>query len=535
MILVIDNYDSFTYNLVQLLREQQLDVIVRRNDEITLDEIASMTPSHIVISPGPGTPDRAGICIDLIRRFADTIPILGVCLGHQAIAEAFGAPIVPARRIVHGKIEPITHDGKGVFCGIPDPVRVVRYHSLSAEEASLPDELEVVARAADGEVMAIRHRSMPLAGVQFHPESIGTEHGRRMLRNFVSGATEPVPVKELLGRLSGQQHLTELEAYGLMDHLMQGDMTTAQIGAMLMSLRMKGETLDEIVGFARAIRARSAQLSDPGDTIDTCGTGGDKSGTFNISTVTAFVAAGAGARVAKHGNRSVTSKCGSADVLELLGVPMDLSPDEAQACLDHAGLAFLFAPAFHRAMKYAVQPRRELGLRTVFNMIGPLCNPARSQSQVMGVYDLALTEFMAKAMHRLDVRHGMVVHGSDGLDEITLTGTTRVTAVRDGWFTTYDLDPREFGFSLCEPDALAGGDVALNRDILLDILGGSKGPKRDVVLINAAAVLVAAGIAQDLRDGILRATESIDSGSAQRVLDDVIAFAQRRRAGGATA
>lgn len=524
MLLMIDNYDSFTYNLVQMLREQDVEVRVLRNDETTVDEIAELAPEAIVISPGPGTPDRAGVSIPVIERFTGEIPILGVCLGHQAIAAAHGAPIVGAQRIVHGKVEPVAHDGHGVFCGIPTPVSVTRYHSLAVREDDVPEGFVVTARSDDGEVMGIRHSVHAVEGIQFHPESIGSEHGARMLRNFVIGAREPVPLTSLLSRLSAREPLGELDANRLMSHLMEGHMTPAQIGAFLMSIRMKGETLNEIVGFARAIRARARRMPNPGETVDTCGTGGDASGTFNISTTAALVAAGAGARIAKHGNRSVTSKCGSADVLDALGVPLDLPPDRVVPCIDAAGIAFLFAPAFHQAMRHAAVPRRELGLRTVFNMLGPLCNPAGSRHQLMGVFDADLTETMAKALHRLGSKHALVVHGSDGLDEITLTGTTRVTEVRGGWFTTYDLDPREYGFKLCRIEDLAGGDPDDNRRILEEILAGASGPKRDVTLLNAAAVLVAADLATDLRDGLLRASEAIDSGAARRVLDTLASF-----------
>jgi len=529
MLLVIDNYDSFTYNLVQMIRELGVEVEVRRNDEITLDAISEMAPDQIVLSPGPGTPERAGICIDVVRRFAGSVPILGVCLGHQAIAAAYGTPVVRARRVVHGKAEPIRHDGRGVFCGIPSPVRAVRYHSLAADAAGLPAELEVTASSDDGEIMGLRHREHRVAGIQFHPESIGSEHGVRMVRNFLRGALDPVPVRDLLGRLSDRLPLNELDANRLMSHLMEGDMTASQIGAFLMSMRMKGETLDEIVGFARAIRARARQLPSPGETVDTCGTGGDASGTFNISTTAALVAAAAGARIAKHGNRSVTSKCGSADVLGALGVPLDLSPEDAARCLEETGITFLFAPAFHQAMRHAALPRREIGLRTVFNVLGPLCNPAGSRHQLLGVFAPELTETLAKALHRLGSRHALVVHGSDGLDEITLTGSTRVTEVRDGWFTTYDLDPREYGFKLCRLEDLAGGTPEENREILVLVLEGEKGPRRDVTALNAAAVLVAADRARDLREGLLLASEAIDSGAARAILDRLAAVGQGLR------
>ncbi|MEJ2559747.1 MAG: anthranilate phosphoribosyltransferase, partial [Anaerolineae bacterium] len=408
MILLIDNYDSFTYNLAQYLGELGAEVRVVRNDAITLDEIAALAPTHIVISPGPGTPDDAGISLALVERFAPSVPILGVCLGHQAIGQAFGGRVVRAERLMHGKVSPVHHDGRDLFGGLPSPFEATRYHSLIVAEP-LPDCLEVSARTPEGEVMGLRHRAYPTAGVQFHPESI----------------------------------LTEAEAESAMTQIMQGQATPAQIGAFLTALRMKGESVSEITGCARAMR-RSAVPVRPRrkeTLVDTCGTGGDGAGTFNISTTAAFVVAGAGQPVAKHGNRSISSQSGSADVLEALGVKLDLTPDQVAACVDEVGLGFLFAPKLHPAMKYAIGPRRELGVRTIFNLLGPLTNPASAPAQVLGVYDPALTETLARVLGALGSEAAFVVHGAGGLDELTTTGPNRVSALRDGRVETRTFDP----------------------------------------------------------------------------------------------
>jgi len=333
-----------------------------------------------------------------------------------------------------------------------------------------------------------------------------------------------------------RQSLSRDEARSVMSEVLAGECTDAQIAALLVALHMKGETVEEIVGFAEAIRAAAAPLSlhqnstvDVSGTerdalVDTCGTGGDTSGTFNISTATALVVAGAGVRVAKHGNRSVTSKCGSADVMEALGVNINLPPARLAACLEEVGIAFLFAPAMHSAMKYVQPARRELRLRTVFNLLGPLTNPAGASAQVVGVYSATLVEKLAEALSMLGLRRALVVHGLDGLDEITITGPTRVAEVREGTVRSYEVTPEEFGMSRAELDAISGGDAADNAAIIREILGGEKSPRRDVVLLNAAAALVAAGRSDHLGAAIPLAAHSIDSGAAARRLASLVRF-----------
>ena len=335
-----------------------------------------------------------------------------------------------------------------------------------------------------------------------------------------------------------RQSLTREEAHSVMAEVLAGDCTDAQIAALLVALHMKGETVEEIVGFAEAIRAAAVPLNlHPNSTVDvsgterdalvdTCGTGGDASGTFNISTATAFVVAGAGVRVAKHGNRSVTSKCGSADVMEALGVYISLPPARLAACLEEVGIAFLFAPAMHSAMQYVQPARRELRLRTVFNLLGPLTNPARASAQVVGVYSAALVEKLAEALSMLGVRHAMVVHGHDGLDEITITGPTRVAEVRDGTVHAYEVTPEEFGFERAQLEDISGGDAEANAAIIRAVLGGKKSAKRDVVLLNAAAALVAGGRADHLAQAVPLAAQSIDSGTAMQKLNALVKFTE---------
>jgi anthranilate synthase/phosphoribosyltransferase len=554
MILVIDNYDSFTYNLVQFLGELGYTVEVRRNDAITLDEIAAMKPDQIVISPGPGTPDDAGISLDLITRFHQDIPILGVCLGHQAIGQAFGGQVVRARQIMHGKVSPIEHNRQGIFHNLPSPLTATRYHSLIVQEP-LPDCLEITARGKDAEVMALRHKEYPVIGVQFHPESILTEYGHEMLRNFLqieakdfgpaqaapappmAAKPEPartpvviMPIKTAINKVMNGESLSIDEAEEVMSQIMGGEATPAQIGSYLTALRMKAETVAEITGSVRAMRHSAVAVrpqAGPAELVDTCGTGGDGAGTFNISTTAAFVGAGAGQKVAKHGNRSVSSKSGSADVLLALGVNLDLTPEQVAQAVDKVGIGFLFAPKLHPAMKHAIGPRRELGVRTIFNILGPLTNPAGALSQVVGVYDERLTEPLARVLAELGSRGAFVVHGHGGLDELTTTGPNRVSRLQNGEVVTEILDPATLGFAPATPADLLGGTAEDNAEITRDILAGrGKGPQRDVVVLNAAAALVAAGKADDLPTGIKLAGESLDSGAALAVLDNFIAFTQ---------
>ena len=554
MILVIDNYDSFTYNLVQYLGELGYTVEVRRNDTVTLDEIAEMNPDQIVISPGPGTPDDAGISVDLIKRFHKEIPILGVCLGHQSIGQAFGGKIIRAKKLMHGKVSPIEHNQQGIFHNLPSPFTATRYHSLIVEEP-IPDSLEVLARGGEfGEVMALRHKEYPVVGVQFHPESILTEYGHEMLHNFLqieakaAQPTEPtpepesqteaapapiyvMPIKTAINKVMSGESLTSDEAEEVMSQIMGGEATSAQIGAYLMALRIKGETVEEITGSARAMRRAAVQVrpaTPPEQLVDVVGTGGDGSGTFNISTTTAFVVAGAGQRVAKHGNRAASSKSGAADVLIALGANLDIGPEQVAAAIDEVGLGFMFAVKHHPAMKHAIGPRREMGVRTVFNVLGPLTNPAGAKSMCMGVYDGRLTEPLAQVLGELGTTSAYVFHGNGGLDEMTTTGLNTVSILKDGQVTTQTVDPEQLGFAKANPADLLGGTAEENAEITRDILSGKdKGSRRDVVVLNAATALVASGKAADLPAGIQLAKTSIDNGSAHMVLQKFITFTQK--------
>jgi len=327
-------------------------------------------------------------------------------------------------------------------------------------------------------------------------------------------------LKQYLVKIARGDRLTEVEAGSAMTLIMDGEATPAQIGALLVGMAVRGETEDEIVGFARTMRARAVPLTAKG-AVDTCGTGGDGAGTFNISTVASLVVAACGVPVAKHGNRSASGSCGSADVLEALEVRIDAPVEVVQRCLDDVGWTFLFAPGFHASTRHAVGPRKELGIRTAFNLLGPLTNPALPSAQIVGVPRPELTEFLAGCLRRLGVARAWVVHGS-GIDEMSLCGPTRVTAFDDGEMHTFTVRPEDAGLDPCAAPALQGGDARANADIARRVLEGGRGPTRDVVLLNAAAALLVAGRVKDLRAGVAEAGRAVDEGRAAALLRRVV-------------
>ncbi len=334
-------------------------------------------------------------------------------------------------------------------------------------------------------------------------------------------------IKEAIDTLVSGNSLTMEQAAGVMNEIMNGEATPAQFGSFVTALRLKGETVHEIAGMARAMRERAIPVATSGPMVDTCGTGGDASETFNISTTAAFVVAGAELKVAKHGNRGMSSGCGSADVLDALGVKIDLGAKEVERCLEEVGIGFMFAPVVHPAMMYASPPRREIGIRTVFNILGPLTNPAGAEAQLLGVADGELTMKMAEVLSLLGCHHALVVHGEDGLDEITLGGQTTVCELKEDEITRYLIDPEEFGFRRVNMASLRGGPPQESAAIIRRVLSGETGPHRDIVLLNAAAALVAGDRAENLEQGIKITAQSIDSGNASEKLENLIALSQR--------
>lgn len=349
-------------------------------------------------------------------------------------------------------------------------------------------------------------------------------------------------ILESLKKVVERKDLSAEEAFMTMDEIMSGKATDAQIAAFLTALRLKGETVAEITGFARAMREKVSPVKVRGHVdaaisgtdrealVDTCGTGGDASNTFNISTATAFVVAGAGIPVAKHGNRSVSSLCGSADVVEALGVSIELPPEQVGHCIDEVGIGFLYAPLLHKAMKYVMTARREIRIRTVFNILGPLTNPAGASAQVVGVYQEGLTEVLARVLNELGSRRAFVVHGLDGLDEISTSGESKISEVRGGRVYTYRVSPEDFGLRRSRLSDLQGGNAADNAQIITSLLNGEEGPKRDVVLMNASLAIAAGGKANDFHEGVKMAAQSIDSGAAMEKLRRLVEFSRRHSA-----
>lgn len=539
MILLIDNYDSFTYNLYQEVGQLYENIKVVRNDKINIEEIEKLNPKAIIISPGPGFPDSSGISLKAIEHFAPKIPILGVCLGHQSICQIFGGKIVKAKEQLHGKSSEIELDlNCPLFNELPQKVSVARYHSLIVDKLSLPSCLSITGKDSSGEIMAVKHNEYETYGVQFHPESILTGCGMKIIENFISIinkstsdrsskiSSEPNKnnLKKFIFKVIDGENLTQEEAFDAMNCIMSGDATDSQISSFITALRMKGETIDEVTGFAKVMREKSKKVMHTHPAVDIVGTGGDMANTFNISTTSSFVIAGADLKVAKHGNRSVSSKSGSADVLEALGVKIQMTPEEASTCLDKCGISFLFAPCFHGSMRFAATPRKEIGVRSVFNILGPLASPAFAEYMILGVYEEELLEPMAKVLMNLGIKGAMIVHGSDGLDEITISDTTKVCEIQGDKLIKYELDPRDYGIELSDKSSVVGGTASDNSLITLDILNGKTGPTRDIVLLNSGCAIYISGKASSIAEGIEMAKKSIDSKAALGKLEELKKF-----------
>lgn len=524
MYVLIDNYDSFTYNIYQYLLELTDEAVeVLRSDAFTFDDIDRMSPRGIIISPGPGRPEEAGMSVEIVKRYAASIPILGICLGHQAIGYAFGAEIVQAKQIVHGKAGKVFHDGQGVFRSIPSPGVFTRYHSLVIKQGTLPEDIEVTATSEDREIMGIRHRNYPVEGVQFHPESMASEYGMRLLKNFLVYKRRAFAFGANLEKIMKGEDLSPGEAGEFMEELTEGNLTPAQVAGYLTAFNGKGITAEEIAGCAGVLQRKRLSVKVSKPLLDTCGTGGDGLGTFNISSMAAIAASACGAVVAKHGNRAVSSVSGSADFYRALGIAVDLPPEKTARCIEAAGFGFLFAPMFHGAMRFAAEARRDLGIKTLMNLLGPLVNPAGAEYQLIGVFSEDHCLAVAEAAKLLGLRRVLVVHGRDGMDEISINAPTRlVFADENGNITDSVFHPAEAGITGYTAADVAGGSARENAETALCLMRG-QGPRGllQAVALNAGAALYVYGLAESIRDGYAAAADAFRDGKVLAKFEEI--------------
>ena len=526
MILVIDNYDSFTFNVVQSLQmytKQEIRVV--RNDEYSVLQLAQMKPDFLVVSPGPGNPSQAGVSVEAIRFFAGKVPILGICLGHQAIGEAFGAKIVHAKNVCHGIIQDIELDGKGLFRTIGKSCKFTRYHSLVIDEKSLSSDFEVTARAKDGDIMGIRHKTLPIEGVQFHPESIASEHCKDIFLNFINYRRENLPVADYLNQLLEKKDLTEEQASFFMENVADGTMDERVMAAILVAIQAKGVSVSEMTGCARALlKIKTPFVCEKKGLAEIVGTGGDCKGSFNISSLSAIVVASCGQPVAKHGNRAVSSKSGAADFFENLGINIMAEPEKTAALVEKTDFGFLMAPVYHAAMRFAAPVRKVLGVKTIMNILGPLLNPAGAEYEVLGVFSKSLLKDYARAAKKLGAKRVMTVASDDGYDEISPCAKTHAFLIDEcGHEASFVIEPSKFGITDADEDELSGGNGKENAALGMEVLNG-KGRKtiRYAVGMNAGAVLYLSGKAKNLKEGYDMALESIDTGKALAKLNEIV-------------
>lgn len=525
MILVIDNYDSFTFNVVQSLQMYTTEEVkVVRNDECTVEELAAMNPKYLVVSPGPGNPAHAGISVDAILFFAGKVPILGICLGHQAIGEAFGAEIVHAKKVCHGIVQDIKLDGKGLFRTIGKSCKFTRYHSLVIDESTLSDEFEITARAEDGDIMGIRHKTLPIEGVQFHPESIASDKCRELFQAFIKYRRENLDVPAYLNQLIAKKDLTEDQAAMFMEYVTDGNMEPAVMAGILVAMASKGIAVSEMTGCAKTLLLKKTPFpcSKKG-LAEIVGTGGDGKGSFNISSLSAIVAASCGQPMAKHGNRAVSSKSGAADFFESLGINIMAAPEKTAQLVDKTNFGFLMAPVYHSAMRFAGPVRKALGVKTIMNVLGPLLNPAGAEFEVLGVYSKNLIQDYARAAKSLGAKRVIVVYSEDGYDEISPCALTHAYLIDEkGKESQFTIDPAKFGITDADEKELCGGDGAENAALGLEVLqGGGRKTIRYAVGLNAGAVMYITGKAHTLKEGYEMVLSAIDSGKALAKLKEI--------------
>ena len=533
MILMIDNYDSFVFNVEQYLKEMTDDeVITVRNDAITIDDIKKMNPSKIIFSPGPKHPKDSGICLEILNNTDElgNIPILGICLGHQAIGMNFGGKIKRLENPLHGKTSEITvlSENSVLFKNLPKKFKVMRYHSLYVDD--IPKELEVTAKSEDGVAMAVEHKSKNIFGIQFHPESIFTEYGKNMIRNFLNIEVSKtlqnnenskntnekgnfIDMNKYLKKLQENIALTDTDFREICKIIDSKNYDIVQLGALLVLISEKSLYPESLTAFVKNILEYSTTFEDDSDIIDVCGTGGDGFKTINISTAVAFILGAMGVNVAKHGNRAISSKSGSSDVLDKLGIPLENSLANQIEKLHVKNLAFFHAPFFHKLVGEVREVRSRLGIRTVFNILGPLLHPnTKLKYQLVGLYHEPVHRLYAETLQLLGRKHALAVRGNDGLDEITICDDTKIIEVKGEQILEYTVSPESFGFKRAFHSEIEGGTPEENAEILIKILKGEeKSAKFDIVVLNAMFALYTTDVVDHpakAKDMVLKAIES---------------------------
>ena len=544
MILMIDNYDSFVFNVEQYLKEMTDDeVITVRNDAITIDDIKKMNPSKIIFSPGPKHPKDSGICLEILNNTDElgNIPILGICLGHQAIGMNFGGEIKRLENPLHGKTSEITvlSENSVLFKNLPKKFKVMRYHSLYVDD--IPENLEVTAKSEDGVAMAVEHKSKNIFGIQFHPESIFTEYGKNMIRNFLNIEVSKtlqnnenskntkekgnfIDMNKYLKKLQENIALTDTDFREICKIIDSKNYDIVQLGALLVLISEKSLYPESLTAFVKNILEYSTTFEDDSDMIDVCGTGGDGFKTINISTAVAFILGAMGVNVAKHGNRAISSKSGSSDVLDKLGVPLENSLANQIEKLHVKNLAFFHAPFFHKLVGEVREVRSRLGIRTVFNILGPLLHPnTKLKYQLVGLYHEPVHRLYAETLQLLGRKHALVVRGNDGLDEITICDDTKIIEVKGEQILEYTVSPESFGFKRAFHSEIEGGTPEENAEILIKILKGEeKSAKFDIVVLNAMFALYTADVVDHPAKAKDMVLEAIESGKVYEFYKDYV-------------
>lgn len=539
-ILFIDNVDSFTYNLVDQLRNSKHCVTVYRNSipaDVIIEKLSQMQNPILMLSPGPGTPSEAGCMPELLERLKGKLPIIGICLGHQAIVESYGGSIVPAGDILHGKASLIEHDEQAMFKGLPNPLPVARYHSLKGE--NIPNTLTINA-LCNNIVMAVRNDHDQVCGFQFHPESILTTQGVKLLEQTIEWALNPPQpesqskpeaiidkqeynIQPIINKLYLGQTLTQDESKILFNLIIQGKIEPTVLATAVISMKVRGEKPDEIAGAAQALLENADSFDIPDyEFTDIVGTGGDGTNSINISTASAFVAAALGYKVAKHGNRGVSSKSGSSDVLSALGIKLNMPAEASRKALDELGVCFLFAQQYHSGFRHAAPVRQQLKTRTIFNVLGPLINPSRPKRILLGVYHPDLIKPIAETLKMLGYTHAYVVHGS-GMDEVAIHGETQVAEVRNGEIRYFTLTPQDFGLKQYTLKDIEGGTPEMNRDMLIAILQGHGKPAHEAAIAANVAMLMSLFGQSDLKQNAQQAIDMMHSGKAYTLLKQLAA------------